>query len=374
MKPVTFLLGLLFAAQAMLPSCAGQQEGRAIKGTIEGAADLQVLLHQVNLDRSEVALGQATADNTGKFAIEVKEPYNEGLYRITIGAKRLFFMLSGKEKTVEFTGKLETIERMEGVTVKGSEEAVCYVNLIGDMIKNMVRDPQQAKEMAKKGCSPLMRALLTLQLFGGSPAQYTAEFDAAKAELQKEFPESKFTKDYIALLDQIAAQAAGQQQQQQQAAGPIKIGQAAPDISLPGPDGKVRALSSLKGKVVLLDFWASWCGPCRRANPGVVEIYKKYKNKGFEVFSVSLDGADPRRGGDAMEEMKEDGKRKWKAAIQQDGLVWDNHVSDLLHWGSAPAATYGVNAIPKTFLIDREGKIISIDPRNNLEQELLKVL
>ncbi|MFM8485865.1 MAG: TlpA disulfide reductase family protein, partial [Bacteroidota bacterium] len=106
--------------------------------------------------------------------------------------------------------------------------------------------------------------------------------------------------------------------------------------------------------------WASWCGPCRRANPHVVEMYKKYKSKGFEVFSVSLD--------------RPDGKDKWIQAIQQDGLVWDNHVSDLKFWESAPAATYGVRSIPRTFLINREGKIVAVNPRDNLEAELTKNL
>ena len=118
--------------------------------------------------------------------------------------------------------------------------------------------------------------------------------------------------------------------------------------------------ASLKGKVVLLDFWASWCGPCRRENPHVVDVYNKYNKKGFEVFSVSLD--------------RPDGKENWKKAIKDDGLVWANHVSDLQFWNSAPAATYGVRAIPQTFLIGRDGKVVAVNPRNNLEAELLKVL
>ena len=105
-------------------------------------------------------------------------------------------------------------------------------------------------------------------------------------------------------------------------------------------------------------------------------MYKKYTSKGFEIFSVALDGADPRMGGDPaqMKQKEEDGKKQWVAAIKQDGLLWDNHVSDLKHWGSAPAAVYGVRAIPNTFLIDRTGKIVALNPRQNLEEELLKVL
>jgi len=154
------------------------------------------------------------------------------------------------------------------------------------------------------------------------------------------------------------------------------IGDQAPEIEMAGVDGKIIKLSSLRGKMVLLDFWASWCGPCRKANPHVVEVYHKYKSRGFDVFSVSLDGADPRQNmpADEMARRKSDGKAKWIQAIAQDKLEWPSHVSDLQHWGSAPAAVYGVNSIPRTFLIDRTGKIIAINPRTNLEQEVLKAL
>ncbi|MCC6459971.1 MAG: TlpA family protein disulfide reductase [Saprospiraceae bacterium] len=170
-------------------------------------------------------------------------------------------------------------------------------------------------------------------------------------------PQSKYASDFSNMVGNIEKQMT---QAQPQSSGPIQIGTPAPEISLPGPDGKVRSLSAMKGKVVLLDFWASWCRPCRMANPHVVEMYNKYKGKGFDVFSVSLD-----RPGQ---------KDAWVAAIQQDGLVWDNHVSDLQFWNSAPAGVYGVRSIPSTFLIDREGKIVALNPRNNLEEELLKAL
>jgi len=120
-------------------------------------------------------------------------------------------------------------------------------------------------------------------------------------------------------------------------------GSIAPELEFADPDGKVRRLSDLRGKVVLVDFWASWCGPCRKENPHVVSMYAKYHDKGFEVFSVSLDNK----------------AESWKAAIAKDQLVWPNHVSDLKGWGSAAAKLYGVSSIPSTFLLDREGHIIA---------------
>lgn len=143
------------------------------------------------------------------------------------------------------------------------------------------------------------------------------------------------------------------------------VGEKAPEISLPDPEGEVRKLSDLKGKVVLVDFWAAWCRPCRMENPNVVRIYKEYRNKqfkygeGFEVYSVSLDR----------------NKTDWTRAIQQDGLLWDNHVSDLKFWGSEAARTYNINAIPATFLIDENGVILARNLRGKaLENALQKML
>jgi len=137
----------------------------------------------------------------------------------------------------------------------------------------------------------------------------------------------------------------------------LEIGQRAPELSYMSPNGKEISLSSLRGKMVLIDFWASWCMPCRIENPNLVEVYKKYsdkrftRGKGFTIYSVSLDKD----------------KDAWISGIKNDNLLWDAHVSDLRGWNAEAAAIYKVLAIPANFLVDADGIIVA----RNLRAEAL---
>jgi len=168
-------------------------------------------------------------------------------------------------------------------------------------------------------------------------------YDQLAQKFQKENPDNPNAKALIGRVARIKG---------------VMVGSEAPEIALSDTAGTIVPLSSLRGKYVLLDFWASWCGPCRGENPNVVRMYNKFKDKGFTIYSVSLDQA----------------KENWVRAIRNDNLTW-THVSDLKYWQSEAAQKYGVQGIPATFLLDKDGKIIARNLRGEaLEKKLEEVL
>lgn len=192
----------------------------------------------------------------------------------------------------------------------------------------------------------------------GSGTHMTALSGIVTALKQRESPDFPyFAKQFIAEFKEEMPQACADLQKQVDAMQAFIIGGTAPDFAQQTPEGKDLKLSALRGKVVLIDFWASWCGPCRRENPNVVRVYNQYKDKGFEILGVSLDSA----------------KDRWVQAIEQDGLTW-MHVSDLKGWQNEVAQVYGVRAIPQTVLLDAEGKIIARNLRGpSLEEKLAEL-
>jgi thiol-disulfide isomerase/thioredoxin len=175
-------------------------------------------------------------------------------------------------------------------------------------------------------------------------------FEKVAKDLSSAYPESDYVKKFNTQLIDLRSQ--------QQSAARTNIGSQAPEIVVSTPEGAQIKLSDFRGKVTLIDFWASWCKPCRMENPNVVKVYNRFKDKGFEIFGVSLD---------------QDGEQ-WKAAIAQDGLKW-KHGSELKFWQSSFVPAYNLDGIPMAYLIDAEGVIIAKGMRGEqLEQKLEEIL
>jgi thiol-disulfide isomerase/thioredoxin len=245
------------------------------------------------------------------------------------------------EKKIEISGKLADFDASTQ-TVTGSKASMDYL-AAEQQFKSKQLNAENFPAFIGSN-NGMVASLLAYNMFSRTVnSKVVSILEQAGAKLKADYPTSKYTTDFADFTGQRRAQL------EQLSAGqviPVENRRTAQEIDLPSPDGKSYSLSDLKGKVVLVDFWASWCRPCRAANPHVVSLYDKHKSDGFEIFSVSLDG---------------DNKR-WADAIKKDGLKWKNHVSDLKKWQSAPAKAWGVSSIPRTFLIDRDGKIAAVNP------------
>ncbi|HEY4109877.1 TlpA disulfide reductase family protein [Puia sp.] len=182
-----------------------------------------------------------------------------------------------------------------------------------------------------------------------------SEFEATLTDLLHKYPDNTVLTGLKQSYDQQLATMAEQERKSQENSW---VGKQAPDLSLPDVNGKTVSLASYKGKYLLVDFWASWCGPCRQENPNVVRVYNEFKGKNFAILGVSLDKD----------------KDSWLAAIQSDRLAW-THVSDLQYWNSKAVQTFGFGGIPYNVLIDPQGKVVAEGLRGeDLENKLKEVL
>ena len=246
------------------------------------------------------------------------------------------FPTASREKAMstEAAYKLNMNEQKSagGNVVSGAQQRV--KNVVNKYQNEYNQTDAAISNQIKQAISDNKDDIATLMFLDQFPKEQNAALhEAVINALYKKYPNHPIVKERYSIMNSPA--------------GKTGIGAIAPELAFPDPEGNIRKLSDLRGKVVLVDFWASWCGPCRRESPNVRNVYQKYHDKGFEVFSVSLD-----RDGNS-----------WKKAIVDDQLVWPNHVSDLKYWSSEAAAIYGVRSIPAMFLLDREGRIVAKDLR-----------
>ncbi|WP_339865627.1 TlpA disulfide reductase family protein [uncultured Algoriphagus sp.] len=326
-----------------------------ISGTIENAPAGAVILSQFTESRPKV-LDTLQLDNKGKFEYEVAVDsptfYELNLYGQKSVRLALFkddvkvaydfsnpesLAIEGSKDSQEML-KIEKLMEAYQTKVNALNEA--YYKAMGEndteAIKQiqtdaMALESNQSTEV-KNVINSMGDSFASLAAIGLLNPKNDFQFmDSLVAKLDEKYPETKTIIQLKQQLDDMRA---------------LSMGQVAPEIELPNPAGETVKLSDLRGKYVMIDFWAAWCKPCREENPNVVKLYNEYKDKGFEVFGVSLDRT----------------KEAWVDAIAEDGLTW-TQVSDLKYFNSVAAELYQVNAIPATYLIDPDGKIIGKDLR-----------
>ncbi|MFN8145747.1 MAG: TlpA disulfide reductase family protein [Bacteroidia bacterium] len=365
MKFIQFLLvlGVLFSIQA----CSDKnKETGVIHGKFTNANGITVYLQRI-VENGEENLDSTKTDGDGNFTLKNNANALD-YYMVRTGPANVIYLVLKGGETIELSGDAKNIEH--SYTVKGSEDSELLKELrqfeknLGDSLNQVYatfREENPARKdsagavlqrcysetmasFSKKFIDKHLTSIVSLSATKFLNQQTSIEL-MVKLEnsLSKQFPENKYVQDYKALMSDLQK---------------LPPGSEAPEIKLASPAGEQLALSSYRGKVVLIDFWASWCGPCRRENPNIVKIYEKYKNSGFEIFGVSLD----------------ENVEAWKAAIQKDGITWPQ-VSELKRWESKVVKDFGIEAIPYSVLIDQNGKIVAKGLRSDeLDLKLMELL
>ncbi len=344
------LLAILVVALSVL-SCQSAKDEYSIKGTVSGVETGKVYLQKLvdgqpqSIDTAELVGGKFTFKGKMEMPDLRILRLNEQEYfaqfflenaNITVAANKDSLRntkITGSPSQDVFKIYIAEMEKLnkEVMALQEKYQSAMSMNNADaaekakiDYLAMIDNNKVYTKNFVKEHSNSVVSPYITL--FQLAPQLDGAELDSITSKFAPEIGKS----EYVIKLKELI------QEQKKTAVGAL-----APDFTMNDPEGKPVQLSSLKGKVVLVDFWASWCGPCRQENPNVVAMYQQFHSKGFEIIGVSLD------------KTKED----WVKAIKDDNLTWI-HVSDLQFWQNAAARLYGVNAIPQSFLLDKDGKII----------------
>jgi peroxiredoxin len=372
---------VLLVTLVMAGCAAKENKSRfTVTGDIKNAADQKIYLEQLFFSEKNPEVVDTADLKNGKFTVSAIAP-EQGLYRLRLEKDKgaFIFINDGNDitlsadvktlsmKTVSFnsgatnllknfiisTDDQLTQLQQEATTLQQYPQANKNDSLYAEMMNRYEEKANSYTKYLLNYIDSSSNPIVALFAVG-----YTREIDPTLLEkplnnLLKHFPKNENVSSMVAQYKKIMAQ----ESQKQQAAQP-KQGKAAPELTMPTPEGTPLSLSSLKGKYVLVDFWASWCGPCRAENPNVVKAYNTYKDKNFTVLGVSLDKD----------------KQSWVDAIKADGLTWPQ-ISDLKYWSSAAVGLYGFDGIPYNVLVDPQGNIIATELRGEaLQRKLAEVL
>lgn len=365
-------IALIYLALASITSQAQISDIVTIKGKLANKGTFTMIYLDTLSQRGSEDYAAAPIADDGKF--ELKAPVSKtNIYKLRLEENNyLMLILSpGENVTLSTTGEKLGVD----ANISGSKHTEFLYELIRNLhvydlkrdslnsVYNTIqtspsRDSLSTIVIASFMQNDSLQKVMLVKEFEANPVSLAWIFVQDKFDMSNDFPIIDMLErnlysnyPYNTYIQQYHTQVESERK--------TAVGSPAPDITLSDPEGTLRSLSSLKGKVVLIDFWASWCGPCRKENPNVVKAYAKYHDKGFEVFSVSLDKD----------------RESWLKAIAMDKLTWPNHVSDLKYWKSEGALAYGVTSIPYTVLIDRQGKIVAKKLRGEaLEAKLEQLL
>ena len=371
--PFLPIITMLFTACGL-----GGSDAPAVEVTIDGAGGRWLKLERFERNRP-IPMDSVQLDSKGHGRLHVTGLQLD-FYRLHLdNGKHLIVAMDSTER-LEVKAQADDFDAPS--EVKGSEhtlrllefqEMVRRYDAELDSLRGIVRqDPRNSEAMDRinqANADHYAECKAFVKENAGSPAIMSALmrldiqreldlFKEARASLRGPMARSSIYTDFRDQVDRLEQQEVMRRQQEEQMArlsNLLPIGGEAPDIRQNTPDGGSYALSQMRGKYVLIDFWASWCRPCRIENPHVKKIYDKYNKKGFDILGVSLDRDH----------------NAWVQAIQQDGLPW-KHVSDLGFWNNAAAQEYGVSSIPYTVLVDPEGKVVAKNLRGAALEAKLK--
>lgn len=357
----------LIASVFFLFSCSTSvQKGQfTVTGELKNTPDQKIYLEELYFSQKDPAVLDTAEIKNGKFSLTALAP-EEGLYRLRLEKSEAAFIFINDQPAIPFSSDLNSLSlenakfnspanyllRSFMVDIEKQRKELEDKASILQQYKNPLPSDstyqvmqldildKQAKfqQNVLRYIDTTSNAVMALFSLG-----YTRDIEPEKIEtaiggLTKRFPTNQAIATIVAQYKQLIAQNKSLP----------KIGGIAPDITMADTSGKAFSLSMLRGKYVLVDFWASWCGPCREENPNVVNAYQEFKNKNFTVLGVSLDKQ----------------KAEWTKAVEEDHLTW-YHISDLKYWSSAAVAPYGIEGIPYNVLLDPQGKIIAMNLRGS---------